>query len=145
MQEAQSAPGEVVHDATAYYHMRLRKPDLSEPQPSRPVFFGTAEEDITSYCTMVQARHPHVDDPLNMETDEESLLLSGHGLEHGRLKCLNKKVKPTLTTSFTRLKATHPADAPPIPPRRQPRRHGEDVSFPHFHPLYDFRFCMAKC
>jgi len=54
---------------------------------------------------MVQSRHPEVDDPRRAETDEESLVLSGHGLQHGRLKVLNSKVKHSLTTSFTRLKA----------------------------------------
>jgi hypothetical protein len=54
---------------------------------------------------MVQSRHPEVDDPRRAETDEESLVLSGHGLQHGRLKVLYTKVKHSLTTSFTRLKA----------------------------------------
>ena len=128
MQLAEALPGEVIHDVAAYEKMRLKKPNLSEPQPSLPVFFGTAQEDLQAYCTMVKARHPHVDDPLHAETDEESLLLSGHGLQHGRLTILNKKVKPTLTTSFTRLKATHSTATAPIPPRREPSR-SKDVSF----------------
>jgi hypothetical protein len=91
--------------------------------------------------------HPEVDRPMEMETCEEALLLSGEGLPHGRLRCLNKKVKPTLTTSYTRLKAGLPKDSPIVQPRRKPRRSRDrdDVSFPHFHPLSDFRSCMAQC
>ena len=145
MQEAEALPGEHIHDVMVYEKMRMKKPNLSEPQPSLPMYFGTAQEDIQNYCDMVKSRHPEVDDPKNVETDEESLVLSGHGLQHGRLKVLNKKVKHTLTTSFTRLKASLTGDSLPIPPRRQPRRSTYDVSFPHFHPLSEFRSCMAKC
>ena len=145
MQVAEAQPGEVIHDVAVYEKMRLRKPDLSQPQPSLKEYFGNAQQDLQEYSTMVKSRHPHVDDPIHAETDEESLVLSSHGLQHGRLKILNKKVKPTLSTSFTRLRATHPADGHPIPPRSQPRRSRYDVSFPHFHHLYDFRSCMAKC
>ena len=123
--------------------MRLNKKarDLSLPQPQEAVYFGTAKEDIGKYCATVMARHPEVEKPMEVETDEESLLLSGGGLPHGHLPCLNKKVKPTLTTSYTRLKAGLPKDSPLIPPPRQPRRSTgrDDVSFPHFHPLSDFR------
>ena len=137
--------GEPVSDMQAWERMKMKKIDLSEPQPSLPEYFGSSQEDLLSYCSTVQGFHPEVDDPIHAETDEESLVLSSHGLQHGRLKILNKKVKPTLTTSFTRLRATHPADGHPIPPRSQPRRSRYDVSFPHFHHLYDFRSCMAKC
>lgn len=147
MQVAEAQPGEVIHDLTVYNKMRMKKPDLSEPQPSLPVYFGTAQEDIQGYCDTVKSRHPEVDDPINAETDEESLVLSGHGLKHGRLKVLNTKVKHTLTTSFTRLKASLSKDSRPIPPRHQPRRSTStyDVSFPPFHHISDFRSCMAKC
>lgn len=144
MQVAEAQPGEVIHDVAVYEMMRRKKPNYSEPQPSLPVYFGTAQNDLGNYSTMVKARHPHVDDPIHAEIDEESLVLSGHGLQHGRLKILNKKVKPTLSTSFSRLKATYPADGPPIPPRGQPRRSAEDVSFSRFHHLYDFCSCMAN-
>jgi len=135
MQVAQAGEGEVIYDALVYEKMRMMKPDLREPQPSLPMYFGDAQEHIKNYCDMVQARHPEVEDPLNAETDEESLLLSGHGLEHGRTKFLNAAVKHTLTTTFTRLKAGLTSDSPPIPPRRRPRRPTYDVSFRHFHPL----------
>lgn len=144
IQVAEAQPGEVIHDVAVYEMMRRKKPNYSEPQPSLPVYFGTAQNDLGNYSTMVKARHPHVDDPIHAEIDEESLVLSGHGLQHGRLKILNKKVKPTLSTSFSRLKATYPADGPPIPPRGQPRRSAEDVSFSRFHHLYDFCSCMAN-
>jgi hypothetical protein len=57
---------------------------------------------------------------MHVETDEESLLLSRHGLQHGHLRVLNTKVNPILTTNFTHLKAVHTKDSPPIPPRCHP-------------------------
>ena len=90
---------------------------------------------------MVKARHPEVEDPLNVENDEESLILSGRGLKHGRLNFMNAAAKHTLSTTYTRLKAVNTSDSP-IPPRRQPRRPTYDVSFHH---LSYFRSCMAKC
>ena len=135
MQVAEAPEGEVLYDARVYEKMRMKRPDLTLPQPNWPEYFGNAKEAIDDYCDTVKARHPEVEDPLNAETDEESLLLSGHGLEHGRTKFLNAAVKHTLTTTFTRLKAGLTSDSPPIPPRRQPRRPTYDVSFPHFHPL----------
>ena len=65
---------------------------------------------MRNYCQTVQAFYPEVDDPLQEETDETSLDLSGHGLQHGRLRVLHKNVNPTL--SFTRIKATLPAGSP---------------------------------
>ncbi|XP_071679743.1 uncharacterized protein [Lolium perenne] len=71
---------------------------------------------------MVRHRHPEVDDPMSAEVDEESLVLSSGGLPHGRLAMLNKAVKHTLTTTFTRLKAGLTKDSPPLPPRRRARQ-----------------------
>ena len=124
--------------------------DLSLPQPQLPMYCGHAGKNIEKYCETVQKRHPHVEKPMLEETDEESLLLSGGGLPHGRLPCLNAKVKPTLTTSYTRLKASLPKDSPLIPPPRQTRASTyrdpmDDVSFPHSHPLSNFCYYMAKC
>jgi hypothetical protein len=48
-------------------------------------------------------------------------------------------------TRATRLKAVLTNDSAPTPPRSQPHRPKYDISFPHFHPLCDFRSCMAKC
>jgi hypothetical protein len=145
MQVAEAPPGEEIHNIMVYDMMRRKKPDASVPLDSLPEYYGNAREHIEDYYRMVQSRHPEVDDPRHAETDKESLVLSGHGLHHGRLKVLNTKVKHTLTTSFTRLKVVLTPDSAPIPPRDQPRRPKYDVSFPHFHPLCDFRSCMAKC
>ena len=144
MQVAEAEPGEEVHDIAVWQRMKMKKPDLEKPQPQLPEYFGSSEEDLRSYCSTVQGFYPELDDPIHAETDETSLILSGHGRQHGRLRVLNAVVKPT--TSFTRLKATLPAGSPPIPPPRRPRRSTSthDVSFPHFHPLSDFRSCMAE-
>ena len=90
---------------------------------------------------MVRARHPEVDDPLEVETDEESLLLSSRGLGHGRLNFMNAAVKHSLSTTYTRVKAVNTSDSP-ILPRRRPSRPTHDLSFHH---LSYFRSCMAKC
>ena len=145
---ADAAPGEVITEMYAYDLFRAKKGiDLSLPQPQLPVYYGNAEEHISDYCTLMKEKHPEVDFPLYVPTDDEVVLLSGHGLEHGRTKCLNPVIRPRLTTSFTRLKSTLTSDSPPIPPRRQPRRSTStyDVSFPHSHPLSNFCYCMAKC
>ena len=91
----------------------MKRPDLTLPQPNWPEYFGNAKEAIDDYCDMVKARHPEVDDPLEAETDEESLLLSSGGLPHGRLDFMNAVVKPSLTTTYTRVKATNTSDTPP--------------------------------
>ena len=123
--------------------MKQKKPDLEKPQPALPEYYGTAEEDLQNYCSTVQAFYPEADDPIQEETDETSLILSGHGRQHGRLRVLEKVAKPT--AGLTRVKATLPAGSPPIPPPRQPRRStSADVSFYHFHTLSDIRSCMAK-
>ena len=128
---------------TAWKHMKVKKPNLTKPQPQLPEYYGSSEEDLRNYCQTFQAFHPEVEDPLEEETDETSLVLSGHGLQHGRLRVLHKKVKPT--SSFMRIKATLPADGPPIPPPRQPRQStSTDVSSSYFHPLSDIRSCMDK-
>ena len=49
-----------------------------------------------------------MEDARYVETDDESLLLSGHGLPHGRLRCLNTVAKPRITTSFTARRFTPP-------------------------------------
>ena len=142
MQAAEAPEGEVLYDARVYEKMRMKRPDLSQPQPQQyPEYFGNAKAGIEGYCDMVRARHPEVDDPLEVETDQESLLLSSGGLPHGRLDFMNAAVKPSLSTTYTHVKATNTSDTP-LPPRRQPRRPTYDVSFHH---LSYFRSCMAKC
>ena len=138
MQVAEAPPGTRITPIQAYDSMRTS---------SSGEHFGTAKEDIESYCKTLTELFPEVDKPMEVETCEEALLLSGEGLPHGRLCCLNKKVKPTLTTRYTRLKAGLPKDSPIVQPRRVPHRSRDrdDVSFPPIHPLSDFHSCMAKC
>ena len=142
MQVAEAPPGVVLHDAQIYDMMRTKqKPNPALPQPQ---YYGNAKAAKEDYCDMVKSRHPEVDDPLSIPVDEESLVLSGHGRPHGRFPFLNKAVKPTHSTSYTRLKHTLTADSPQ--PRPRPARPpAYDVSFPHFHPLSGFPSYMAKC
>ncbi|KAK1631130.1 hypothetical protein QYE76_005445 [Lolium multiflorum] len=119
-------PEEEMSDLEIYNKMRLKKPD---PQPSLPEYFGTYAEDVDNYCAMVRHRHPEVDDPMSAEVDEESLVLSSGGLPHGRLAMMNKAVKHTLTTTFTRLKAGLTKDSLPLPPRRRARQPAYDPDF----------------
>ena len=92
--------------------MDKKSRDLTLPQPQLPMYYGHAKKNMDNYCETFQQRHPHVDVPMLEETDKESLLLSEGGLPHGRLPCLNAKVKPTFTMSYTRLKASLPKDSP---------------------------------
>ena len=133
MQEA--VLGGPISEMAAWQKMKQKTPDLSQPQPSLPEYFGTAEEDMSLYCSTFQGLHPEVDDPIQEETDEVALMLAGCGQEHGRTRLLSGVYKSKKT--LTQIKATLTADSPPIAPPRRPRR---DVSFPHFHPLSDIRF-----
>ncbi|KAK1628375.1 hypothetical protein QYE76_002690 [Lolium multiflorum] len=126
---AELGPDEEISDLEIYNKMRLKKPDLSQPQPLLPEYFGTYAEDAENYCAMVRHRHPEVDDPMSAEVDEESLVLSSGGLPHGRLAMMNKAVKHKLTTTFTRLKAGLTKDSPPLPPRRRARQPAYDPDF----------------
>ena len=56
-----------------------------------------------------------VDDPLEQETDETALILSGHGMQHGRPRVLCAVVRPERT--LTQVKATLPAGTTIPPPR----------------------------
>ena len=107
-------------------------------------YYGKAKEDLDNYCGTFQRLHPEVDNnPMREEVDENTVVLSGHGRKHGRNRVLEKVVSPA--SSFTRLRATLPADTPLIPRRPKPRPSAStDVSFSHFHPLFDIRSCMAK-
>ena len=86
----------------------------------------------------MKARHPEVEYPLEVETDEELLLLSSEGLKHGRLNFMNAAVKHSLSTTYTRVKVVNTSDNP-IPPRRRSSRPTDDVSVPRFRPLSGFR------
>jgi hypothetical protein len=134
MQVAEAPPGEVIHDIQVYERMRTKKLDLSKPQPQWPEYFGHAQKDLLDYGVVMTGRHPEVEDPFDAPVDPDSLLLAGRGLPHGRLRLLNKQVKPTLTTSYTRLKSTLSKDDPPLPRSSQPRGSSAkvDVSSSHF-------------
>lgn len=133
MQVSEYPEGFVITDAMVYDRMRMKKPDLSQPQPQEhPEYFGRAGEFITSYRHVMKERHPEVDDPLEMETDQEALLPSSRGLPHGRLGFLNAAEKHKLSTSFTRVKSGLSADSTCIPPRGKTRRPAYDVSIPLF-------------
>src|SRR3954469_14589396 len=119
----------------AWDSMRMKKPDLSQPQPQLPEYFGTAQEDGAKYLEAMVGFNPELEDPRTAEPDERALVVSGGGLQHGRLKVMNKMIPRTPTLSLTRIKATLGADDPAPPPRRPPSTPGYDVSFSHFHPF----------
>ena len=73
---------------------------------------------MDAYCKTFQELYSEVDDPLQEETDETAAILSGHGLEHGRLRVLSAVLRPART--FMQIKATVPAGTTILPPR-QPR------------------------
>ena len=114
MQEADS--GAPKTELETWKKMKQKKLDFTKPQPSLPKYYGTAKEDLDAYCEVVKTLHPCVDDPIREETDDTSVVLAGHGFQHGRTRVLPMKVRPT--SSFTRLKATVPVDRSLIPPRR---------------------------
>ena len=122
----------------------MKKPDLSEPQPSLPGFYGTTEVDGPVYLEVFSAFHPEVEDPRYEETDVRALVVAGRGREHGRLKVLDRVTPRTPALSLTRIKATLTADDPTIPPRRRPSQANADVSFSYFHPLSDICSRVAK-
>jgi len=86
--------------------MRMKKPDLSQPQPQLPEYFGTAQEDGAKYLEALVAFNPEVDDPRSADPDERALVVSGGGLQHGRLCVMDKMTPRTPTLSLTRIKAT---------------------------------------
>ena len=117
--------------------MRMKKPDLSQPQPQLPEYYGTAQEDGAEYLKALVGFNPEVDDPRGADPDERALVVSGRGLQHGRLRVLDRVTPCTPTLSLTRVKAILTVDDPAIPPPRRPSQPSYDVSFPHFHPLSD--------
>ena len=126
--------GTPLSEMEAWQKMKLKTPDMSQPQPSLPEYFGNAEENARLYCEAFTTVHPEVDDPMSQQTDETALMLAGGGLQHGRPLCLTGLFRPEKT--FTQIKATLPAGVAPLARPRQPR---QDVSFPQFYPFPTFR------
>src|SRR3954466_1738512 len=129
--------GRPVGDFEAWDSMRMKKPDLSQPQPQLPEYFGTAQEDCARYLEVMVGFNPELEDARTAEPDERALVVSGGGLQHGRQRVMDKMTPRTPTLSLTRIKATLGADDPAPPPRRRPSQLGYDVSSSHFHPFSD--------
>ena len=130
MQEADL--GEPLTDMQVWEKMKMKKVDLTEPQPSFPKFFGNAKEHIASYVQTFQGINPEVENPLREETDPRAVVMAGHGWEHGRPVCLSSILPHTPELGLTRVKATLTADDPPIQPSRRSSRARLNVSFLNF-------------
>jgi hypothetical protein len=91
--------------------MKLKRPILSQPQPSFAQYFGNAEENLSQYFSMFQAFHMEVDDTLEEETNGVAWMVVGHGQEHGHTRILTgvRKTKNILT----QIKDTLTTDSPP--------------------------------
>ncbi|XP_071675702.1 uncharacterized protein [Lolium perenne] len=99
--------------------MKLKQPDLSQPQPSLPEYYGFAEEELDKYCSVFKGLHPEVDDPIEQETDLTAIMVAGSGAEHGRTKLLSGVIKPQRT--LTQIRSTLTAGDPPVAPPRHRR------------------------
>src|SRR3954470_18605199 len=69
--------GRPVGDFEAWDSMRMKKPDLSQPQPQLPEYFGTAREDGARYLDAMVGFNPKLEDPRTAEPDERALVVSG--------------------------------------------------------------------
>ena len=67
--------GEPKTDLEVWQKTKEKNPDLEKPQPQRPEYFGSSQEDLQAYCKTVKAFHPEVDDPLSEEVDERSVYI----------------------------------------------------------------------
>ena len=56
--------------------MRMMAPDLSQPQPQLPEYFGTAQEDGAKYLEAMVGFNSELEDPRTAEPDESALLVS---------------------------------------------------------------------
>jgi len=139
-----SSSGSVSTSLQSWRKMKQKKQDESGPRPlNKPEYYGTAEQDLTSYSVTLKALRPEVEDAESEEVDHRAMVLSGHGRPHGRNRILHNVVEPAM--SFTQAKATLPEGSSIVPPRQQPRRStSTDVSLSHFHPLTDIRSCIAN-
>ena len=122
MQEAEL--GEPLTEVGGWQKMKLKQPDLSQPQPSLPEYYGFAEEELDKYCSVFKGLHPEVDDPIEQETDLTAIMVAGSGSEHGRTKLLSGVIKPQRT--LTQIRSTLTTGDPPVAP---PRHRRTDVSF----------------
>ena len=55
----------------------MKKPDLSQPQPQLPEYFGTSQEDGARYLEAMVGFNPELEDPRTAEPDERALVVSG--------------------------------------------------------------------
>ena len=124
--------GESVSDMKAWEKIKLKKPDLSKPQPSLPEYYGEAKEKLDLYCSKFQGLNPEVDDPLAHETDMRALVLAGGGREHGRYFIADTVTPHMPDLSLTRVKSTLTADDPDVTRHRRPARARVDVSCLNF-------------
>jgi hypothetical protein len=116
--------GEPLTEVGGWQKMKLKQPDLSQPQPSLPEYYGFAEEELDKYCSVFKGLHPEVDDPIEQETDLTAIMVAGSGAEHGRTKLLSGVIKPQRT--LTQIRSTLTTGDPPVAP---PRHRRTDVSF----------------
>ena len=49
MQVSEAPEWSVIHDPLVYEKMRMKRPDLTLPQPNWPEYFGNAKESIDDY------------------------------------------------------------------------------------------------
>ena len=126
MQE--ESTGGFVSDVKAWEKMKMKKPDLSKPQPSLPEYYGKAKENLDLYCAAFKGFHPEVDDPMEHETDVRALVVAGGRREHGRSKTADTVTPHVPDLSLTRVKSTLTADDPAITRHRRPSRARYDVS-----------------
>src|SRR4051812_16177693 len=82
--------GRPVSSYESWDSMRMMAPDLSQPLPQLPEYFGTAQEDGANYLEAMIAFNPELDDPRSVEPDPRALIVSGGGFQHGRLKVMDK-------------------------------------------------------
>ena len=119
----------------AWEMMKQPRPDPTEPQPSLPVYFNSADEKKERYIAESRKLHPEVEDPMSEPIDERAMMLAGGGTPHGRGLCASGSFKPK--KNYTQIKAILPSSISSTARTRQPRR---DVSLPHFHPLFRLEF-----
>ncbi|KAK1645388.1 hypothetical protein QYE76_063193 [Lolium multiflorum] len=104
LEKEEAELGEPLTEVGGWQKMKLKQPDLSQPQPSLPEYFGYAEEELEKYCSAFKGLHPEVDDPIEQETDLTAIMVAGRSAEHGRTKLLCGVIKPQRT--LTQIRST---------------------------------------